>query len=197
MIPILQNNKINILVLLTVVIGTIIVIASVLLMGSKTIERRKQLENIENEIIDKETGEVAHISGSLLEIKDKIKNGDISEKELTVAAQKSIIELYEFANKYDISNSDMRTQQLIYNIALAKNQSDPLLLLFGNGYIANYRELVLEIETVALVINFGLFGFVLYFMPVLSIFLYGCYFGIVNKKKIDIEYLMLLRWTFM
>lgn len=108
------------------------------------------------------------------------------------AAKQSIQDLYKFANKYKVTNNDMRTQQLVYNLYLVKNQKSPLLILFGNGYMANYRELVLEMEIPALLFNFGIFGFVLYFIPLAGISGYSIYFGIKNRRKLDTEFVMLL-----
>ena len=58
--------------------------------------------------------------------------------------------------------------------------------------MANYRELVLEMEIPAFLFNFGIIGFSLYFIPFLAIFIYAIYKGFKNRKKIDSEYLMLI-----
>lgn len=86
----------------------------------------------------------------------------------------------------------MRRQQLIYNIFLVKNQANPLLILFGNGYMTNYRELVFEMELIAFLLNFGIIGFILYFGPFFAIFCYGVHMGIKYRKQITSTYLMLL-----
>lgn len=49
--------------------------------------------------------------------------------------------------------------------------------------MANFRELVLEMEIPAFLFNFGLFGFTLYFVPFLSIFIYGIYFALNIGRK--------------
>ena len=46
-------------------------------------------------------------------------------------------------------------------------------------------------EIPALLFNFGLIGFILYFIPFLSLFIYYIYIGIKNIKKIDAEYIFL------
>lgn len=160
--------------------------------GSNTLQRRKHLEDIEGNIIDETNNAQSHISGSLLEIKEKIDAGELEQDYMSDASKKSILDLYEFANKHNIVNNDMRTQQLVYNFYLIKNQANPLLMLFGNGYMANYRELVLEMEIPAFLFNFGIIGFILYFVPLLGIACYGIYVGIKNRSKIDAEYIMLL-----
>lgn len=160
--------------------------------GSTTLQRRKHLKDIEANIVDESSNTEAHISGSLLEIKEKIDRQELEEGYMSEASKQSIQDLYKFANKYKVTNNDMRTQQLIYNLYLVKNQKNLLLILFGNGYMANYRELVLEMEIPALLFNFGIFGFVLYFIPLASISGYGIYFGIKNRRKLDTEFVMLL-----
>lgn len=176
-------GSISAIVLITIVVG---------LVGSSTLQRRKHLKDIEGNIIDETSNTQSHISGSLLEIKEKIDNGEIEENYMSEASKHSILDLYQFANKYKITNNDMRTQQLVYNVYLVKNQKSPLLMLFGNGYMANYRELVLEMEIPALLLNFGILGFVLYFGPLASIAGYSIYFGIKNRNKLDVEFVMLL-----
>ena len=133
----------------------------------------------------------------MLKIKNQIDENSIEESELSKPAQKSILDLYNFAKEHGVINNDMRLQQTLYNIFLVKNQANPLLILFGNGYMVNYRELVLEVEMLALLTNFGLLGFALYIGPLLVIFIYGIVFGIKNRKKIDTEYLMLLGGIFL
>lgn len=152
------------------------------------------MEDIEGNIVDQ--GEEAHISGSLLEIKGKIDSGEITETELSKPAQQSILDLYNYANEHNVINNDMRRQQLIYSIFLVKNQANPLLILFGNGYLTNYRELVFEMELVAFLLNFGIIGFLLYFGPFLAIFCYGVYIGIKHRKQITSTYLMILGGIF-
>ena len=116
----------------------------------------------------------------------KIKNDEITEKYMSKEAQKSICELYEYATKTDLSNVNMRKQQLIYNMYLVKNQKNPLLILFGNGYKAQFRELVMEMEVPALVCNFGLIGFVLYLGPFVVIWSYEVW-EIIKKRRLDGE----------
>ena len=120
----------------------------------------------------------------------KIDKNELEEGYMNNAQKQSIIDLYNIANTMNVTNNDQRMQQLIYNIALVKNQKNLVLILFGNGYMANFRELVLEMEIPAFLFNFGLCGFTLYFVPFLTIFIYGLYFGIKNIAKIDDEFIM-------
>lgn len=197
MTAILHRKKINPYLLGGIITGIVIVVAGIVLIGSNTLSRRKHLKDIEGNIIDQTDGEEAHISGSLLKLKEQIEKGEVSEETMSKAAQQSILDLYHYANEHDVVNNDMRKQQMIYNLFLLRNQANPVLILFGNGYMANFRELVLEIEMLALLTNFGLIGFALYVGPLLTIFFYACIVGFRNRKKLDAEYFMLLRRHFL
>lgn len=191
-VAILHKSQLNKKILIGSVCAIIVVIAIVGIVGSTTLQRRKHLEDIEGNIIDETNNEKSHISGSLLEIKEKIDKNELEVGYMSEAGKKSIIDLYNFANKHNVVNNDMRTQQLVYNFYLVKNQANPLYMLFGNGYMANYRELVLEMEIPAFLFNFGILGFILYFIPLLGIACYTTIKGFKNKDRIDAEYVMLL-----
>lgn len=186
----IRKAKVNKKIIIGGIGAVLIVVVIVALVGSNTIERRKHLKEIESDIVDESTNQEAHITGSLMEIKQKIDNGEIEDTYMSEAQKKSVLELYDIANKWGISNNDQRMQQLIYNAVLVKNQANPLLIIFGNGYMNQYRELVLEMDIPAFLFNFGILGFILYFGPFLAIFIYGLYFGVRKIKKIDAEYIM-------
>ena len=50
----------------------------------------------------------------------------------------------------------------------------------------------MEMEVPALLCNFGIIGFILYFGPFLTIFLYGIYKIYKNRKNIEIDSIMYL-----
>ena len=179
----------------TIAIGLFSICAIILVIitvGSTTLQRRKHLESIEGNIVDKQTNEEAHMTGSLLEIKEKIDSETLEEGYMNESQKKSIIELYNICNKLKVTNNDQRSQQIIYNALLVKNQKNPLAIIFGNGYMNNFRELVLEMEIPAFLFNFGIIGFILFFIPFLSIFIYALYIAIKNLKNLDREYMMLI-----
>lgn len=188
----IAKAKINKKVIAICTFGVCAVILVVIAVGSTTLQRRKHLESIEGNIIDENINAEAHVTGSILEIRNKIIDGTLEEGYMSDAEKKSILELYDICNEKGITNNDQRTQQLIYNAMLVKNQKNPLAIIFGNGYLNNFRELVMEMEIPAFLFNFGLIGFTLYFVPFLLIFVYGLYMGIKNIKKIDQEYMMLI-----
>ena len=196
-IAIIHKKKLNKILLEGITLGIIIIIAGISIIGSNTLRRRQHLESIEGNIKKKKKSDEANISGSLLKLKEQIENGEINTQYMSEPAQKSILDLYNYADEHNVTNNDMRRQQLIYNIYLVKNQANPFLVLFGNGYLANFRELVLEVELIALITNFGLIGFLIYFVPFLSIFIYSMFCGYRNIRKLDVEYFMILRWNFL
>ena len=184
------NNKNKIIIFLCLILS-IVLIAFVFVKGSSFLKRRKYLQSIENNVIDASTGSSSHIIGNVLKLKEQIENSSVDEKYIPLPVQKSILELYAFANKSNINNTNRRIQQLVYNAFLVKNQSNILYILFGNGFLTNYAELVLEMEIPALLFNFGFLGFILYFIPFLILFIYYINYGIKNIKKIDVEFIML------
>lgn len=109
---------------------------------------------------------------------------------MSEAEQKAIIDLCEFAEKHKISNVDLRKQQFIYNLFLVKEQKNPLLILFGNGYKNQTGELVMEMEIPALICNFGLIGFVLYFGPILYLISSSLFRELKRIKEIKIDTIM-------
>lgn len=183
-----NNDKINKKFLSMGIIAIIAIIGIVAIFGSTTLQRRKHLQDIEQNIVDNSQNGQAHITGDLLEIKQKIENGTLEKGYMNAAQKQSIMDLYNIANDWKIKNNDQRMQQLIYNVALVKNQADPLLIIFGNGYMANFRELVFEMEIPAILINFGLLGFTLYLGPFIIMLIYGLFKGIKTLKKYDSEF---------
>lgn len=169
-----------------------LIVLIITLVGSNTFTRRQHLKDIESNIVDSSNNEEAHLTGSLMEIKDKIDSKQIDNKYMNEVQQKSVLELYDIANKLQISNNDQRMQQLLYNAILVKNQANPLLILFGNGYMNQFRELVLEMDIPAFLFNFGIIGLFLYFVPFLVIFIYAFYWAIKKYKIIDQQYIMYL-----
>lgn len=185
LIAVLRKIQLNKKILIGSICTVLAVIIVVIAFGSNTLQRRQHLKEVEAET-------TTHISSGILEIKEKIDNNELEEGYMDSASKKSILDLYNYANKYKIKNNDMRMQQLIYNAFLVKNQSNILFILFGNGFQANYNELILEMEIPAFVFNFGFLGFVLYFVPIFGIFIYAIYIGIKEKRNMDTEYVMLV-----
>lgn len=184
-----HNKKFNFKKYRFYIIGSLsLLIICFIVFGSYTLERRKELENIADENI--------HIAYDLMDIKKSIDNNTIAPNYMSEDQIKALNSLYEYANKIKLSNIDMRRQQLIYHTYLYQYQDDMVLKLFGNGYLANFGALTLEMESIALFFNFGIIGFILYLVPFLSISFYGLYLGIKNIRRIDVEYMMLVAGIF-
>ena len=182
-------NKRNFIILLSILVFLIILIITA---GSVTLKRRQHLRNMQSTIIDAATGEQSHLTGDLTAIRNKIVNNELEEGFMTDAQKKSILDLYDVAKKYNISNTNTRMQQLIYHCVLVKNQKNLLLILFGNGYLINTNELVLEMELPAFLLNFGVIGFCLYILPFIMILFSALNILVKRNKKIDTEFIMLL-----
>ena len=172
----------------------VLILASIfaIIKGSSYLSRRKYLQDLNDDIIDNSTGMPSHVTGDILKIKEKIENGLVDENYASYPVQKSILELYNTANSYNLNYTNRRSQQLIYNFYLVRNQSNIIYILLGNGFLNNYGELILEMEIPAFLFNFGVIGLTLYFIPYLALFIYFCAVGIINIKKIDAQYVFLL-----
>ena len=181
-------NKKNLIVLFSIAILVSIIVATT---GSITLKRRKHLQNMESTIIDESTGKTSHLTGDLTEIRNKIISNNLEENFMTENQQQSILDLYNIAEKYNIKNTDVRIQQLIYHFMLVKNQKNIILILFGNGYLVNTNELVWEMEFPAILINFGILGFYLYMIPFIINIIKGGILIIKEFRKIDTECIML------
>lgn len=186
-----KKKKIILIICSVAIIGIFIFVG---IKGSSLLKRRKYLAEIEGNIVDNETGTTSHVTGAVLEMKQNIENGTSKYSE---AEQKSIIDLYNYANKKQFKNTDRRSQQLIYNFYLVKNQKNILYILFGNGFVIHFGELILEMEIPAFLFNFGIIGLILYFIPFFALFIFYIYYGIKNIKKIDDEFIFLLCGIFM
>ena len=170
--------------------GIILAIIIVFVSGARTLDRRKLLKQSELSNIDEETLSKRYVTGDILDVYKKINNNEISENYMSDAEKKAIIDLCEFAEKYNISNVDLRKQQFIYNMFLIKEQKNILLILFGNGYKNQTGELVMEMEVPALICNFGIVGFLLYLGPIVSILAINIYKAIKNLRNIQIDKVM-------
>ena len=180
-------TKKQIVVIVVVIIISIIMIT---FLGSQTIERRKLLKQNEENNIDEETGEARFVTGDILTIYKKIQSGEIDEDYMSDAEKRAIVEFCDYAKKTKLSNVNLRKQQLIYNIILVKEQKNPLLILFGNGYKNQTGELVMEMELPAFVCNFGIIGFILYFGP-FAVIIGGAFWKAwKNRKEIKIDTVM-------
>ena len=188
---IIKNKKINKEVIFVGIGILISIILIVVLLGSNTFTRRNHIQSESENSFDESSEDVAHLTGDVLNIREAIVNNTLEEGYLSKEEKQSFLELYDIANKYKLESNDQRTHQIIYNLLLVKNQRNPFYILFGNGYLNNFRELVLEMELMSFLLNFGMCGFLLYIVPFLAIYIYVCMLIIKNIKKLDLESIML------
>ena len=184
------NKKINKKTLITLITAFMIIGVVVIIFGSRTIERRKNLANKESEIYDDMQNKTAHVTGDIVNLVKRIKEGTLDTNYMSEDAQQSMLDLYNIANEKEISNTNMRALQFIYHSRLIKNQDSFPILLFGNGYMTHFYEMTFEMEVPAFLYNFGIVGFFLYFMPFLVVALYGIYIAIRKLKDMSTETIM-------
>lgn len=183
-----KNKK----VLIGGIIILVIAIFAVTIVGSKTIQRRKQINDAKYTIIDESTGEIGNMTGDMLKIKNSILDGTMEYGYMSDAQKKSVLDLYDYAKKHNLAGNNTRRQQLMYNIYLVKNQRNFLGIMFGNGFKTNFREMVMENELAAFVLNFGILGFMLYVGPFIFILCYSIIKGLKNIKMLGQDYIMYL-----
>lgn len=188
---IIKSKKVPVKYIVAGCAGLLIIGIVIIVLGSNTLKRRQLLQSEGYQIIDEQTGKISAITGDLLEIKRQIENNEFEPCYMGDAEKQSILDLYNISTKLNLTHTQMRLNQLIYNAVLVKNQANLGLVLFGNGYMANFRELVLEMEIPAFLFNFGIIGFILYFIPFAVFLIYTIWKGIKNIKQIDTEYIML------
>lgn len=191
----IKNKKINKKIMLIGAGGFLAILILVTIFGSSTITRRQLIKEQSETSYDEEQQDVAHLTGDVIKIKEAIESGNIEEGYLSEAQEKSFLELYDIANKYEFKSNDQRLHQIVYNILLVKNQNNINLISFGNGYLNNFRELVLEMELLSFLLNFGIFGFILYIVPFITILIYSGIKIIKNIKNINQEIIMLFLGT--
>lgn len=193
----INNKKISKKIATIGLIVLAIIGISVIIFGSKTFERRKQLQDRENLIYDTMLQAPSHVTGDTVKIVEQIKNGNMDDNYMSESMQKAYLDLYNIANQNNISSTNMRALQFIYHSNLVKEQNNIPMLIFGNGYMVHYNEMIFEMEIPTFLYNFGVMGFFLYFMPFLMIAVYGIYVIFRKYKKITIDFAMIVAGLWM
>ena len=153
---------------LAVIIISGVLLATAYVGANHFLQRRAEIEE-ESKIIDVNTGKYGYTTGNTNYFVNEIRNKREIEERMTDAQAESYLDMYELANKLKLRANDNRTQQLIYNLYRVKNEHNIIYILFGNGFITNEGEMVLEMEFISIILNFGLFGFILYLLPMLAV----------------------------
>ena len=182
-----RNKKIIIAGIIVMIMGCVFVGV----IGSKTLERRKEVNDMQNEIFDNVTGEPGCLTGDLLVIKNQILNNEVEDGYMQESQKKALIRTYEYCKAHNVKGTDSRKQQLVYNYYLVLEQKNPLMILFGNGFEQNFRELVMENEFASFAFNFGIIGFILCAGALLALLIYAFIFAIKNIKRLNQRYVMM------
>ena len=167
----------------------VILIGGIFVIGSSTLERRKYLGNEDTGIIDINTGDVGHTTVDTSNMIYQIKNNTLVEGYLSDEQKNAYLELYRIANEKKFKATDRRKQEFVYQYSLIKEQKNILYILFGNGYLASYGELILEIELFAILFNFGILGFAIYLGPFIFMMVVAIK-KLFKNKKINSEIIM-------
>ena len=179
----LKKNKI------LVSLSLVVIIFLSLVGGNYFLTRQKNLDDLSNSTIDPITGDVAHVTGDTITFISKIKDDALTD--MNSLRQQSYLKTYESANKYEIKATDRRIQQLIYHSYMYVDSNSLLTYLFGNGYLNHYGEYVLEMETFALLYNFGILGFILFLGPIIAFLIIGLLNLIKKIKENDYKYILI------
>lgn len=189
---ILHNRNVDKRIILIVILVFFAIGIALTIFGSKTIERRKQLREREDQIYDFMTEQPAHVTGDIVNLVKQIKEGSLSSDYMSETVQQTMLDLYNIANQKEVSYTNMRQLQFIYHSTLVKKQNSIPILLFGNGYMTHFYEMIFEMEVPAFLYNFGIVGFFIYFMPFFAISIYGVYILLKKYKDITIEFAMIV-----
>ena len=179
----LKKNKI------LVSLSLVVIIFLSLVGGNYFLTRQKNLDDLSNSTIDPITSDVAHVTGDTITFISKIKDDTLTD--MHSLRQQSYLKTYESANKYEIKATDRRIQQLIYHSYMYVDSNSFLTYLFGNGYLNHYGEYVLEMETFALLYNFGILGFILFLGPIIAFLIIGLLNLIKKIKENDYKYILI------
>lgn len=157
----IKDKKVNFKKLILSLSIVLIILLLLSVGGSETLKRRKHIAE-EVYIIDVNTNEPGFTTGDTGVIVWQIKNLELKKDYMSEEMKKAYFDLYNYANRKKIKANDNRYQQLIYHVSLVKQQKNFLYILFGNGRSVHYGEMIMEMELLSILFNFGIIGFILY-----------------------------------
>lgn len=160
----IKDKKVNLKKLILSLSIVLIILLLVSIGGSETLKRRKHIDEAVY-IIDVNTNEPGFTTGDTGVIVWQIKNLELKKDYMSEEMKKAYLDLYNYANRKKIKANDNRYQQLIYHVSLVKQQKNFLYILFGNGRSVHYGEMIMEMELLSILFNFGIIGFILYVGP--------------------------------
>lgn len=155
----------------------------------QTNSRVKYLEENQKSLLS-EDKEKLSVTFDIHNLNKKIEKGEVDEKFLSSEEQKSLIETEKIAKSKGLIGYKRRNAQTIYHFRLVKNQNSIKKIVFGNGHLITYGEMILEREILAIILNFGLMGMVLFLIPIIYITIYFIYNFFKYFKFIDTKYII-------
>lgn len=193
----IHSTKMNKKMLLVGIISFIVLVIGCSVIGSESLKRRAELEELNGKIPGTDSTQVIYMAYDLVELKEKLDNKELDKKYMLEEQKQALFELDRYSTIHELKSTSLREQQLLYHHFLYHNQKDISLKLVGNGYLTNMGMLTLEMEIIALWYNFGIIGFLLFIGPFLALFCYSVYQGIKYYKQVDVSYMMLVSGCFM
>lgn len=181
-IAIVKGGKNSLRIAVVSVLATVILVGAVAFFGAEALNRRHIIEN--------ETHDSIHLDLDLNDLISRIETGEYIPMDLSDAQVKALFSLRDKVNELKLPNSDYRRQQLIYQSYLWKYQNEPLLYLFGNGFLNSFGMLLLEMEPIAIFFNGGILGFILFTLPFIIMIGYAFIFMMKHIKKVTLPCLM-------
>ena len=184
----IQFNRNRVFIILGIVVAMSLVLV---FFGSKTLERRREMQAMVDDIVDiNKNNEIAHVSGDTTRIVYNIRHDLVEDGYLSEAQKQAYLDMYEACNKLKLDSNNYRVQQLIYHYYLIKDQHNIMYILFGNGHLNQYGEMILEMELPFILFNFGILGFLLYVFPLLYLLYKGIKYMFGHKKFLMDNYYM-------
>lgn len=176
-----SKEKINLLIL--VMIFSLLILISIFNKGIKlpSDTRREYLEKEQKQLVDQNNCPLS-VTLDMHNLNIKIKKGEISSDFLSKVEQKSLLETEEIAIKKGLIGHERRKTQTIYNMRLVLNEKNLVKILFGKGHLITYPEMILERELLAIILDFGIMGFLLFLLPFLIVLLKFMHLIIYNWK---------------
>lgn len=169
--------------LLIVLLSIVLAVGGFIVIQSFNSRRTAYLKSI--------TDQNVHLAYDVQNYVNEIHQGTISVNHISLKEQNALIYLETWANKNQLANTDLRKQQMVFHTSLFLNQNNLSFYLFGNGFLKVMSQLVLEMEGLAIVYNFGLVGFMLFLMPFISILGYSIAI-MIRYKRMTLKTIFLL-----
>lgn len=175
----------------TIVLSLVLIFSFIFLFFFEpyTFQRRQDLDIASENLVD-ENGEATNLSEGMTDIRKKITNGTMTEEMMSKEQQTAFMNMAKISKEKGMTIAERREMAFVYSLELYKLQKNPVAKIFGNGHLINYPEFTLETEIVAMIFNFGILGFILFYLPYILISFYLLYVIIKNVKRVNVTVLL-------